>query len=78
MPDHNLIKKNQVYALSKLDSKELYKIKILLKFTKPTSQHYFEKHFSQSNIDWTKIYILPRALTVDNRIRVFQCYLNLG
>ena len=72
LPDHNLIKKNQVYALSKLDSKELYKIQVLLKYTKPTSQHYFEKHFSQSNIDWKKIYILPRVVTVDNRIRVFQ------
>ena len=50
----------------------IYEIQVLLKFTKPTSQHYFEKHFSQSNIDWKKIYTLPRAVTVDNRIRVFQ------
>ena len=26
LPDHNLIHKNQVYALSKLENKELYKI----------------------------------------------------
>ena len=64
--------KNQVYALSKLDSKELYKMQVLLKYTKPTSQHYFEKDFSKSNIDQKKIYILPRVVTVDNRIRVFQ------
>ena len=41
-------------------------------YTKPTSQHYFEKHFSQSNIDWKKIFILPRVVTADKRIRVFQ------
>ena len=71
--DHNLILKNQVYTLSsKLDSKELYKIQILLKYTKPTSQHYFEKHFSQSNIGWKKFYILPRVVTVDDRMPVFQ------
>ena len=64
--------KNQVYALSKLDSKELFKMQVLLKYTKPTSQHYFEKYFSKSNIDQKKIYILPRVVTVDNRIRVFQ------
>ena len=58
--------------MSKLDSKELYKMQVLLKYTKPTSQHYFEKDFSKSNIDQKKIYILPRVVTVDNRIRVFQ------
>ena len=46
--------KNQVCALSKLDSKKLHKIQVLLKYTKPTSQHYFEKHFSQSSVDWKK------------------------
>ena len=67
-PDHTVIKKNQVYALGKLDSKELYKIQVPLKYTKSTSQHYFEKKFSQSNIDWKKIYIFPRVVTVANRI----------
>ena len=55
-----------------LYGKELYKIKVLLKYAKPNSQHYFEKYFLQSNIDWKKIYVLPRVVTVDNRIRVFQ------
>ena len=47
LPDHSLIKKSEVYALSKLDSKELYKIQDLLEYTKSTSQHYFGNHFSQ-------------------------------
>ena len=41
-------------------------------FNLPTSQYFFEKHFPQSNIVWKKIYSLPRVVTVDNRIRVFQ------
>ena len=64
--------KNQVYALSKLNSKELYKIQFLLKYTRPTSQHYFENNVLLANTDWKKIRILPRVLTVGNRIRVFQ------
>ena len=32
----------------------MYKIQVLLKYAKPTSQHYFEKHFSPSNFDWKK------------------------
>ena len=56
LPDHNLInKKNRFYTLSKLDSKELYEIQVLLKYTKPTPRHYFDKYFSQSKIDWKKI-----------------------
>ena len=43
-----------------------------MKYAKPTSQHYSEKLFSQSNMDWKKFYILSRVVTVDNRIRVFQ------
>ena len=42
--------KNQFYALSKLDSK---KFQVLLKYTKPTSQHYFEKTFF-TIVDWKK------------------------
>ena len=47
-------------------------MQVSLKYTNPTSQHYFEKHFSQSNIDWEKNYNLPCVVIVDNRIRVFQ------
>ena len=71
MPDVNLIKKNQ-HALSKHESKELNNIQLLLKYTKPISQYYFEKNFPQSNTDWKKNYILPLVVTVDNRIQVFQ------
>ena len=45
LPDHNLIKKNQVYDSNNIGNKELYEIQVLLKYTKPTSQHYFFETF---------------------------------
>ena len=45
LSDHNLIKKNQVYDSSNIGNKELYEIQVLLKYTKPTSQHYFFETF---------------------------------
>ena len=63
--DHNLIKKNHVYCLSKLDSKELYNLQITLKFTKPTSQYYYETLFNHTDIDWKKIYFIPCIVTID-------------
>ena len=70
--DHNLIKKNHVYCLSRLDSKELYNLQITLKFTKPTSQYYYKTLFNQPDIDWKKIYIFPRIVTTDTKLRNFQ------
>ena len=58
LPDHNLIKKTKTGL--RLDSKELYKMQVLLKYIKPTSQHYFEKHFSQTLIE--KKYIFFHVL----------------
>ena len=70
--DHHLIKKNQILCLTKLNSNELYKIQIIIKYKKPTSQSYFEKNFNNSNLDWKAIYLLPRIATVDTTIHVFQ------
>ena len=41
--DHHLIKKNQMLCLNKLKSNKLYKIQIVIKDEKPTSQSYFER-----------------------------------
>ena len=70
--DHHLIKKNQILCLTKLNSNEMYKIQIIIKYKKPTSQSYFVKIFQKSNLDWKTIYILPRIATVDTAICVFQ------
>ena len=69
---HNLIKKNQILCLTKLISNELYKMKIIIKYKKPTSQSYFEKIFKNSSLDSKTIYLLSLIATVDTTIRVFQ------
>ena len=63
IPDHHLLKKHQISCLSKLNSKELYLMQIILEYKKPTSQVYFENIFNNFNFDWNKIYILPRLVT---------------
>ena len=55
--DHHLIKKNQILCSTKLNSNELYKIQIIIKYKKPASQSYFEKIFKNSNLDWKAIYL---------------------
>ena len=70
--EHHLIKKHQTLCLNKLDSKELYNIQLLANFLKPNSQVYFENVFAGHVFEWDKIYILPRIITTDSRIRIFQ------
>ena len=70
--DHHLIKKHQILCLNKLDSKDLYHIQLLANFLKPTSQVYFENVFMGHVFEWDKIYILPRIVTTDSRIQIFQ------
>ena len=70
--DHHLIKKYQTLCLNKLDSKELYNIQVLANFLKLTSQAYFKKIFAGHVFEWDKIYILPRIVTTDSRMRIFQ------
>ena len=70
--DHHLIKKNQIHCLIKLESKELYKIELSLSFQKPTSLKYFENLFHNFSFDWTRIFLLPRLVTLESRLRAFQ------
>ena len=69
--DHHLIKKNQTLCLTKLNSNELYKIRIIIKYKKPICQSYFEKIFKKSNLDWRTIYLLPHISAVHMTICVF-------
>ena len=41
--NHHLNKKKQILCLTKLNSTELSKIQIIIKYKKPASQSYFEK-----------------------------------
>ena len=56
----------------KLGSRELYQIQICEKYKKPTSQLYYEGYFSNFDFEWKSIYLLPRMVTVDTKLRVFQ------
>ena len=68
----SLNQKHQILCLNKLHSKELYNIQLLANFLKPTSQAYFEEIFGGYVFEWDKICILPRIVTTDSRIRIFQ------
>ena len=70
--DHHLIKEYQILSLNKLNSATLYEILIEANKIKPTSQTYFENLLSNFNLDWKNIYLLPRRVTLDTNLRMFQ------
>ena len=55
-----------------MSSKEIYSILIESTDLKPSSQMYYKKFFQNSNLDWKTIYMLPRIVTKDSRLQVFQ------
>ena len=71
--DHHLIKKTRVIVLGKLTAGEIYSVLILSSGNTPTSQKYFGKVFPTENLDWKKIDILPRVVTVNSFQHNFQC-----
>ena len=71
-PGSSLDKKYQILSLSKLNSTTLYEIFIEANKVKPTSKTYFENRFSNFNLDWKSIYLLPRPVTLDTNLRMFQ------
>ena len=70
--DHHLIKKNNLYCLNKLGSRELYQIQISEKYEKPTSQLYYERYFNKFDFNWKLRYFLPRTVTVDTKLEFFS------
>ena len=61
----------QIYCLSKLNCKELYNLIINTKPQKPTAPTYFENEFNETNFEWKKIYLLPRKVRTDTKLRNF-------
>ena len=61
-----------MFALDKLVSKELYNISLCSMYEKPTSQSCFEKLLETTNLNWKEVYILPRKVSVDTNLRMFQ------
>ena len=73
--DHHLIKKHQILSLNKLNSATLYAILIDANNIKPNSQTHFENLFPNFKSDWKSIYKLPRRMSLDTNLRMFQCKL---
>ena len=69
---HHLIKNNLLLSFEKLTSKELYSILIPKKTSMPTSQQYFNSLFSDSNLHWKLMYLLPREISRSTSCRAFQ------
>ena len=67
-----MIKKHQIWSLNKLNSATLYEILIDANKIKPISRTYFENLFSNFTPDWKSIYLLPRRVTMDTNLRIFQ------
>ena len=70
--NHHLIKNNNLISLDKLHCRELYNILVYNSPHKPTSQVYFENRFCEQELNWKKIYTLPRKVSLDCNIRSFQ------
>ena len=60
-----------MFTLDKLVSKELYNISLCSMYEKPTSQSSYEK-LLETNLNWKEIYILPRKVSTDTNLRMFQ------
>ena len=60
---HQLIKKNQIDCLEKLNDRELYNMQLIIKVKKYISRtyikKYFEKNFQNPELKWKDIYPLP-------------------
>ena len=70
--NHHLIKNNQILAIDKLIPKELYSLSVFLKNELPTAQKYFCNIFPNLQVEWKKIYLLPRKFSNDTNLRMFQ------
>ena len=69
---HHLTRYHQIYCLNKLTTKVIYSIIIKSSDWKPSTQLYYKNVFQNSNLDWKTIYMLPRIVTKDSRLQVFQ------
>ena len=58
--------------LDKLHCREIYNILVYTSPHKPTSQVYFENLFDEQELNWKKIYILPRKVSLDCNVRPFK------
>ena len=67
-----LLLTHQISSLEKLNSRELYNIQLILNVEKPTAQTYLEKKFQNTELEWKEICTLPRRVTINTNLRIFQ------
>ena len=70
--DHHIIRKHHIYFLNRLSSKEIYHFLIAQKEEQTSSRLYYQKKFSNNNLDWKNIYLLIRIVTKNSKLRAFQ------
>ena len=56
---------------SKLSSKAIYKALVAKVFQRPSAQDTIQKR-TDRNIDWKKVYMIPRKCTIDSHTKIFQ------
>ena len=61
--DHHIIRKNHMYFLNRLSSKEIYNFLIAQKEEQTASRLYYQKKFSNSNLDRKIMYALSQKTT---------------
>ena len=55
----------------KLSSKAIYKDLVANVFQRPSAQDTIQKR-TDRNVDWKKVYMIPRKCTIDSHTRIFQ------
>ena len=69
---HHIIRKHHMCFLDRLSSKEIYNFLSAQKKEQTASRLYFQKKFSNSNLDWKIIYLLVSIVTKDRKLHAFQ------
>ena len=70
--DHHLIKKHHICFLNRLSSNEICNFLISQIEEKTSSKLYYQKQFSDSNLDWENIYLVICIITKDSKLRAFE------
>ena len=64
--------KNTLIGIEKLNSRQLYSLLVYTHPFRPTSQKYFLELFKAGSFDWKQIYLLPRMVTLEDQLFIFQ------
>ena len=67
--EHHLIKKHEIYCSEKLNSRELYNMQRILNVE---CSNIFREKFQNLELEWEDIYTLPRRVTINTNLRIFQ------